>query len=161
MKVKYMDKVYKVLKENDVNYVVLINNNTISLGKKYCEIIEENKHDLKLSFQEVIARIKENEIWTDGVKYIKLTSKGKIEMNFDTIDLNSKFKLKRQTYNFAEAYKKFKEGFVVESLETKLMFKKENNINYFKDINENEWKIFIYSVFNEDEIDGKWYIYDK
>lgn len=136
----------------------------LELFKEECEV--------EKTFREVIADIKEGQVWDDG--FIK------IEMISGTISIGSlnekpfenvvafvinpcrKFKLQRKEYTFQEAFKAYEEGKEIENIVTKYKFKKSNdgmikitqrsgNIT-----STNESSVFV----TIDEIRGKWYIND-
>ena len=127
---------------------------------------------MEKTFREVIADIKEGEVWDDGFL--------KIQMKRGTISIGSlneepfkniigfvinpckKFKLQRKEYKFDEAFKAYEEGKEIENIVTKYKFKKSNdgmikitqrsgNITLT-----NESSVFV----TIDEIRGKWYIND-
>lgn len=130
----------------------------------------EVKEVKERTFKEVIANIKEGEVWESDIKIIKCSNNGNISvrskiynnsqiMNFNKDNL---YKLKREEYTFQEAFKAYEEGKEIENIVTKYKFKKSNdgmikitqrsgNITLT-----NESSVFV----TIDEIRGKWYIND-
>jgi hypothetical protein len=122
------------------------------------------------TFREVIADIKEGEVWDNG--YFKIELKGGsycIGRTQDQVSKNIigfviyphvKFKLQRKEYTFQEAFKAYEEGKEIESKEFK--YKKINGIDGFKLIREkygwNECEDGF--EIHLDEIRDKWYIND-
>lgn len=130
----------------------------------------EVKEVKERTFKEVIANIKEGEVWESDIKIIKCSNNGNISVR-SKIDNNSQimnfnkdnlYKLKREEYTFQEAFKAYEEGKEIENIVTKYKFKKSNdgmikitqrsgNITLT-----NESSVFV----TIDEIRGKWYIND-
>lgn len=128
----------------------------------------------ELTFKEVIADIKEGEVWENNKMnlVIKLIE-GRIYIGDryenevvgfigQYIPLTLKFELQRKKYSFEEAFKAYEEGKEIENIVTKYKFKKSNdgmikitqrsgNITLT-----NESSVFV----TIDEIRGKWYIND-
>lgn len=138
---------------------------------KGLEIIKWEIDKMKeLTFKEVIANIKEGQIWESDIKIIKCSNNGNISVRSKS-DINSQimnfnkdnlYKLKREEYTFQEAFKAYEEGKEIENIVTKYKFKKSNdgmikitqrsgNITLT-----NESSVFV----TIDEIRGKWYIND-
>lgn len=123
----------------------------------------EVKEVKERTFKEVIANIKEGEVWENG--YFKVELKGGsycIGRTQDQVSKNIigfviyphvKFKLQRKEYTFQEAFKAYEEGKEIESCYTATKFCEneylENNIC-------SDWKLGV--SFKVDEIKGKWYI---
>lgn len=143
----------------------------ISEGK---EIIKWEVKEMKeLTFKEVIANIKENEVWECTRKNARVK---KIRMNNDLLVFDygdtitekqsairgtDTFKLQRKEYTFEEAFKAYEEGKEVESGSYK--YKKCNGADCFKLIRsiKDEWiKCEDGFEIHLDEIRGKWYIND-
>ena len=120
------------------------------------EKIEEKESDnmKELTFREVIANIKEGEVWEGGNKIIKCTEVAICIETTDGVAYNgfgfldkSLYRLQRPQYTFQEAFKAFEEGKEIESCESGYIYNTtEENV---------EDKIF-YGY----EIQGKWYIND-
>lgn len=116
-------------------------------------------------FKEVVANIKEGEIWENENFILMLTYDKKIRIahkeGFDNcvaiyIDVNSKFKLKREEYTFAEAFKAYEEGKEIESLTSGYKYKQNKMFltdGWFDFYDHN-------GIFSLKEIRGKWYIND-
>ena len=139
--------------------------------KEGLEIIKWEIDEMKeLTFKEVIANIKEGQIWESDIKIIKcsingnITVRSKIDNNSQIMNFNKDnlYKLKREEYTFQEAFKAYEEGKEIENIVTKYKFKKSNdgmikitqrsgNITLT-----NESSVFV----TIDEIRGKWYIND-
>ena len=134
------------------------------------EIIKWEVKEMKeLTFKEVIANIKEGEVWESDIKIIKCTNDGNISvrskidgkteiMNFNKCNL---YKLQREEYTFEEAFKAYEEGKEIESCE-ECRFKlidKDNTliIDFAGDEMKYSNKTELFSV---KEIRGKWYIND-
>lgn len=90
----------------------------INLGG-YFEEVKEMK---ELTFKEVIANIKEGEVWESTKKTVSLINgainierKNKIETYYIYIKESELFKLQRKEYTFQEAFKAYKEGRIPES----------------------------------------------
>lgn len=121
------------------------------------------------TFREVIATIKEGEVWESENKEIRCFANGikitHIEKGRCTPSMYmpsyNKYKLKRKEYTFEEAFKAYEEGKEIESIESGLELRKiEFGVEYrFKVVNE-KWEL----LENDDatltinEIRGKWYI---
>ena len=122
---------------------------------------------MEKTFKEVIEDIKEKEIWENENFTLMLTFDKKIRIThkegFDNcvaiyIDVNSKFKLKREEYTFAEAFKAYEEGKEIESLTSRYKYKQNevflNSTGGWYDFPDH------YDIFSLKEIRGKWYIND-
>lgn len=128
----------------------------------------------ELTFEEVIANIKDGEVWectrkTARVKEIKKNGEVKnslIVFNFGCLTEDTRasiqgtdtFKLKRKEYTFEEAFKALEEGKEIESLETHERLKlKDGRIVYFDSY---DGKFNHADGIEYNEIKGKWYIND-
>ena len=120
---------------------------------------------MEKTFKEVIEDIKENEVWEDKNFVLTLGYDEKIKIThkegFDNcvaiyIDVNSKFKLKREPHTFAEAFKAYEEGKEIESLESRYKYK-QNEMFFNSTVG---WHDFYdhNGIFSLKEIRGKWYI---
>lgn len=111
----------------------------------------------ELTFIEVIANIKDGEIWENEkqrVARIYINKLGNVQLegddidfaqNFSTcVDLNAKYKLKRKKYSFTEAFKAYEEGKEIESCISGERYKLD------------DIKLLVYA----EEIKGEWYIND-
>ena len=120
---------------------------------------------MEKTFKEVIKDIKEKEIWENENFILMLTFDKKIRIThkegFDNcvaiyIDVNSKFKLKREPRTFAEAFKAYEEGKEIESLISGYKYKQNKMFltdGWFDFCDHNV-------IFSLKEIRGKWYIND-
>ncbi len=158
-------KEYEVLSEVGCYYQLKINNKGIRYHcyvKSRFEVIkEENK--MEKTFREVIADIKEGEVWECRSKYIQRFADGiqiyHKEKGKSTPSMlmrnNDKFKLQRKEYTFEEAFKAYEEGKEIESCYSQYKYKKEGGLDLYSKT-ENEW--YGEDNFEIDEIRGKWYI---
>lgn len=154
-----------------------------SLGEKRWQIKECNgesfyesrfKEVKELTFREVIADIKQGEVYENKNTTIHLNNEGvfimeekshfnNTDMNILTasmiaINLDSKYQLQRKKYTFEEAFKALEEGKEIESLETNERLKlKDGRLVYF-DSYDGQFNHADGIEYNE--IKGKWYIND-
>ncbi|MDU5208018.1 MAG: hypothetical protein E6182_18845 [Clostridioides difficile] len=126
----------------------------------------------ELTFREVIANIKEGEVWETvkeqyGIRKVwMLHGDLRIENNTDKaitcIDSNRKFKLQRKQYTFQEAFKFFEEGKEIESCNgtTYRLDKTTEEVHIIETQHENRTTIYCFEdvLFRCDEIQGEWYI---
>lgn len=150
----------------------LLSNSIGWWDEKELKLYEGVKEMKELTFKEVIANIKEGEVWENNKMnlVIKLIE-GRIYIGdrYDNevdgfigqyIPLTLKFELQRKKYSFEEAFKAYEEGKEIESKEFK--YKKINGIDSFKLIREkygwNECEDGF--EIHLDEIRDKWYIND-
>lgn len=107
----------------------------------------------ELTFREVIANIKEGEVWEGKYKKIYIQNSTlfveNINSNFDGVIavgfvLDEIYKLKRKTHSFAEAFKAYEEGKEIESCISGDRYKLD------------DIKLLVYA----EEIKGEWYIND-
>lgn len=153
-------------------YLKINNHAQYAFKEEELELYDEyfvGEDKMEKTFKEVIANIKENEVWESDIKIIKCTNDGNISvrskidgkteiMNFDKCNL---YKLQREEYTFEEAFKAYEEGKEVESGSYK--YKKCNGADCFKLIRsiKDEWiKCEDGFEIHLDEIRGKWYIND-
>ena len=122
---------------------------------------------MEKTFKEVIEDIKEKEVWEDKNFVLTLGYDEKIKIThkegFDNcvaiyIDINGKFKLKREEFTFTEAFKAYEEGKEIESLESRYKYKQNemfcNSTGVWYDFYDHN------GIFSLKEIRGKWYIND-
>ncbi|MDU4051205.1 MAG: hypothetical protein E7H33_09835 [Clostridium perfringens] len=128
----------------------------------------------ELTFKEVIANIKEGEVWEVvkeqyGIRKVwMLHGDLRIENNTDKaitcIDGNGKFKLQRQRHTFQEAFESFKQGKEIESCSGTIyrLNKATEEVHIIETQYENRTTIYCFGdvLFRCDEIQGKWYIND-
>lgn len=137
------------------------------------EIIEKevSVNMKELTFREVIANIKEGEVWESEMVKIFIDSEEKditilkkegffnceaIGIKYDIV-----FKLKRPQYTFQEAFEAFEEGKEIESCESGFKFEIYEDATKIK--REGYKTIYEYKavkIFSTEEIKGKWYIND-
>lgn len=122
------------------------------------------------TFREVIADIKEGETWESDFKRIKCTKDGievEIILGLDNNILgfanDVKYKLQRQEYTFEEAFKAYEEGKEIESLQSGVLLKKNDNGEILYKYNNSRQQHFEefkndLCIFSVDDIRGKWYI---
>lgn len=141
------------------------------------EMLEEvNEEVQEKTFREVIATIKEGEVWesvqdcfqlkeiscTEGMinfrlegVFIEKTDKSNV---VDTgVGRGQTFKLQRKEYSFEEAFKAYEEGKKIESCYSQYKYKKEERLDLYSKT-EDEW--YGKDSFEIDEIRDKWYIND-
>lgn len=129
------------------------------------EMLEEVKSEVKeKTFREVIADIKEGEIWVSSFRKIVKSNKniiiekiGGAESTDIVINLDKTYTLQRKEYSFEEAFKAYEEGKEIESCYSQYKFKKANGVDLYSR-RENKW--YEEDNFEIDEIRGKWYIND-
>ena len=143
--------------------------------RKFCfrekafEIVREDNKMQEKTFREVIADIKEREVWIcekfnrkiiksdDGVIEIRKLN----DETFDNVSAlifnDEKYKLQRKEYTFKEAFKAYEEGKEIESCKTGYRYKKINGEDGFYSKFSGEW-IEDDITFNCEEIRSSWYI---
>lgn len=151
----------------------LLSNSIGWWDEKELKLYEGVKEMKELTFKEVIANIKENEVWEctrkdARVKKIRMVNDLLVFDYGDTITEKQSairgtdtFKLQRKEYTFEEAFKAYEEGKEIESGSYK--YKKCNGADCFKLIRsiKDEWiKCEDGFEIHLDEIRGKWYIND-
>ena len=116
--------------------------------KEYETIIKWNikENNMEKTFREVIADIKEGEVWENENRKITINDLGEIFIKDKITGLRSfnpkvKYKLKRKEYTFEEAFKAYEEGKEIQSASTDKIYHKE--------------KDFLFASY---EISKKWYI---
>lgn len=123
----------------------------------------------ELTFREVIANIKEGEVYIrcysrnrkifmeNGDIVIKNTDGFKWDCISETV--HEKYELERQKVTFQEAFEAYEEGKEIESCVNNCKYIKEDGIDKFKDLCDEDWQVwFGGGGFDFDEIRGKWYI---
>lgn len=165
-------KEYEVLAEIGCYYQLKINDKGQGYQcyiKSRFEVVKEEKEVKEKTFREVIADIKEGEVW-EGKCFKVYIENGKI--NIDRIIkekisgygiiLDGKFKLQRKQYTFEEAFKAFERGGEIESAESNYKYSLERDGFLYKPALQD--KVIRCSVedriFSLDEIQSKWYIND-
>ena len=137
---------------------------------KGLEIIKWEIEDMKeLTFTEVIATIKEGQIWESD--YVTIYKKnGGISISFKkgkaysmhTFSCSTKYKLQRKEYTFQEVFKAYEEGKEIESVFNGSKYKKRDGKDgWYRD----RFETWIYNNigfvgFSLNEIRGMWYIND-
>ncbi len=134
---------------------------------KEIEVVKENKEMKELTFREVIANIKEREVYENGIIRIEHCG-GQIQIsraNGKKIDDYilcfsnvATFRLKRQEYSFQEAFEAFENGEEIESVENKWKWKKNGVIRLSTPYGGESFETSCDRIFSIDEIKGKWYI---
>lgn len=123
-------RIYDV-KEIKENYYVIKDDKGITklFWHGYFEIVKE--HEMEKTFREVIADIKEGEVWENSYKEIRRypggikilhKDKGRHTPAMYMAD-SHKFKLQRKEYTFEEAFKAYEEGKEIENILTGLKIK--------------------------------------
>lgn len=124
-----------------------------------------NEYEMEKTFREVIADIKEGEVWenTDIEIYIEFSGieiKSKSGFNKSTISLlpeiDGKYKLQRKQYIFQEAFKAYEDGKEIESCVTGDRYLWNGITDLIKKKTYNEFHKLKSIGINE--IRGKWYI---
>ena len=134
------------------------------------EKIEEKESDnmKELTFREVIANIKEDEIW-EGREYTITFLWKRIAIIHNDGDeysgvyplIEDTFKLKRPQYTFQEAFKAFEEGKEIESCESGFKFKiYEDKVRIKRVCYKVLYECLKVKIFSIEEILGGWYIND-
>ncbi|WP_195954794.1 hypothetical protein [Clostridium tertium] len=126
---------------------------------------------MEKTFREVIADIKEGEVWDNG--YFKIELKGGsycIGRTQDQVSKNIigfviythvKFKLQRKEYTFQEAFKAYEEGKEIESCEGCKFKRCDKDVVLIIDFAGDKIKrSSCEELFSIKEIRGKWYIND-
>lgn len=160
-------KVYDVLKEGGLGYLIIDDLNIRKyLRKDRFEIVkEENK--MEKTFREVIADIKEGEVWESENTLTQIYArndvliidfKEEVTTEIVKIPADAKFRLKRKEYSFDEAFKAYEEGKEIESCENGYKYLQ----NTFTYPGNEQWLCFRNSeqMFTTEAIRGKWYIND-
>ena len=124
---------------------------------------------MEKTFKEVIADIKEEEVWES--KYYKITInpigeiviKEKIGGEAVCFHSREKYKLQKKEYTFEEAFKAYENGKEIENIERKVKFKKKiTGLCFYKFGHSEKWLVINddTNIFSIDMIRGKWYIND-
>lgn len=116
------------------------------------------------TFREVIADIKEGEVWESktGKKVHLKRDKLFIDFNHEVtisgtvFPLNEVLTLQKKQYTFDEAFKAYEEGKEIESCYTGTKYKFEKLIYFYKRKNVEDWQI--HGEMQLNEIRSKWYI---
>lgn len=161
----------KKYKGKEIEIEGILKNTYISVGLHWTdEMLEEVKEDkMEKTFKEVIADIKEGEVWESHCKRIICNQFGDLKIEniskegfgpYILVNPNNTFKLKRKEYTFEEAFKAYEEGKEIESC--KYRYKKINDeilyINLEKGYKDTLKEVQMF--FTLEEIKGKWYIND-
>lgn len=113
----------------------------------------------ELTFKEVIANIKEGEVWVNNtapIRFIRLRANGALDFNENEgINLECKYILERKKYSFTEAFKAYEEGKEIESIHSGYRYKKVNGVDLYTRGGK-EW--YEEDDFEIDEIREEWYI---
>lgn len=132
------------------------------------EVIKEENKMQEKTFREVIADIKEREVWIcekfnrkiikgdDGVIEIRKLNDETFNNTSALIFNDEKYKLQRKEYTFEEAFKAYEEGKEIESCYTGTKYKFEKLIYFYKRKNIEDWQL--HGEMQLNEIRSKWYI---
>lgn len=159
-----LGEVYKVIKKDKRSYKIITNNGMqVLYNKERFEIVEEDNKMQEKTFREVIADIKEGEVWESktGKKIHLKRDKLFIDFNHEVtisgtvLPLNEVLTLHKKQYAFDEAFKAYEDGKEIESCYSQYKYKKEGRLDLYSKT-ENEW--YGEDSFEIDEIRGKWYI---
>ena len=134
------------------------------VANSYCwkeeelKLYEEKGETMSKTFKEVIADIKEGEVWESCGKEIKLYNNGSISITNKGVSINEvdkmilnnerKYILKRKKVTFTKAFKAYEEGKEIESCATTRQYNKERETQY----------VINTSLMAIEEIRGEWYI---
>ena len=144
------------------------NKENIDFSEEEIELYEGEK-DMEKTFKEVIADIKEGEVYTNGKIEIAKT-KYIIDINFKEEIIGygfsnecKQFKLKRKEYTFEEAFKAYEENKEIESIESKIKYQKrrlpfENEVKDCCFDGKDWYEVIDGYIFSMKEIRGSWYI---
>lgn len=162
-----LGKIYTVINEKEEYYKVE-NDAGIELlhYKNRFEIVKEGSK-MKKTFREVIADIKEGEVWESENTLTQIYTrndvliidfKEEVTTEIVKIPADAKFRLKRKEYSFNEAFKAYEEGKEIESCENGYKYLQ----NTFTYPGNEQWLCFRNSeqMFTTEAIRGKWYIND-
>lgn len=143
------------------------------------EVIKEENKMQEKTFREVIADIKEGEVWESAQNCFQLKEircvEGRVKFKLEGVfvektdnsnnvntgeGLSQTFKLQRKQYSFEEAFKAYEEGKEIESCIKNFKIKKLNNKPHYIYKHMSEWDYINNNdaCFSIDEIQGKWYI---
>lgn len=147
-------------------YLKINNHAQYAFKEEELELYDEyfvGGNKMELTFKEVIANIKENEVWESNTRTIErqegginIKRKSKVTTYYMYFDDNEKFKLQRKEYTFEEAFKAYEEGKEIESDYSGGRYKKEKGKDTFMFLA--DWREF--DSIDLEEIRGKWYIND-
>lgn len=133
--------------------------------------IEKWGDKMEKTFREVIADIKEGEVWESENNScdIRIT---RTKTGISIRDFNDnaivwfsddfRFKFKRKEYTFEEAFKAYEEGKEIESCIEGQRYKKEGGEDYYFDFNKEKYILLEWDkdIFTITSIRNKWYIND-
>lgn len=154
--------------DKDLAYPVRVDiNSEKDFGFKEHELeLYKAESKIEKTFREVIADIKEGEVWESVMnKNITIDSVG-LELNsldwtsMMLLPLKTKFKLQRKQYTFEEAFKAYEEGKEIESVEARNKYKLKNKMCKYLEAGCDRWTIIADILLYGKEIQGKWYIND-
>lgn len=126
------------------------------------EIVKDDS--MRKTFREVIADIKEGEVWESHCKKIIGFKDGDFEIrdndghkfgNAVSIRSANKYRLKRKEYTFEEAFKAYEEGKEIESRYNQYKYKKIDGVDAYSKTKNDLYKA---DSFGINEIRDKWYI---
>lgn len=168
---KYRGEIVTISKINVNEQYLLIeeDDNRWKWTEDMFDKIEEDKNMKGLTFKEVIANIKEGEVWESDVSYIS-KRKGVVDIwdnkpskTVKSILDDALFILQRKQYSFEEAFKSFEKGREIESCESKLKYKiyEDEFIRITNSTDDKKWlRGNDDRNFTVSEIQNKWYIND-
>lgn len=160
-----LGEVYEVIKQDKRSYKIIANNGRqVLYNKERFEIVEEDNKMQEKTFREVIADIKEGEVWESktGKKVHLKRDKLFIDFNHEVtisgtvLPLNEVLTLQKKQYTFDEAFKAYEEGKEIESCYTGTKYKFEKLIYFYKRKNVEDWQL--HGEMQLNEIRSKWYI---
>ncbi|MGG7057570.1 hypothetical protein ACQPUZ_04660 [Clostridium tertium] len=164
-----LNKIYEVISNVGSYYKIECKPNLICWfnANRFEEVKEVEK-----TFREVMADMKDGEVWTDDFFKIEMIS-GSISIGslngepFENIigfviHPCRKFKLQRKEYTFEEAFKAYEEGKGIESLIEGQKFKKEGKEDCWFDYDKDKYMSLEWDrdCFTITSVRNKWYIND-
>lgn len=125
-----------------------------------------------MKFIDAIKNMKVGEVYkcTDNkcdISYIRKTEK-EIEFGLDynifrinIIPNDTEFELERKEYDFTEAFDEFKDGYTIQSVNSKIAYHLTDKFEVVAEYdNSKAYYLCSDSLFTYNEINGKWYILD-
>lgn len=162
-----LGEVYSVYTDDKEYYYVKDDKKENNCIPKECAEIVKEENKMEKTFREVIADIKEGEVWESENTLTQIYTrndvliidfKEEVTTEIVKIPADAKFRLKRKEYSFNEAFKAYEEGKEIESCENGYKYLQ----NTFTYPGNEQWLCFRNSeqMFTTDAIRGKWYIND-
>lgn len=121
------------------------------------------------TYREVLRDIQPGEIWDckkdcnlKSISYKNNVIRINYECHVDSYTMNDdvQFELRKEKVEFEDAIKALKENKIIQSLKTEYYFKIDKNNNVFTKSETGKW-YRVSTCFDDNEIFGKWHIYDE